>query len=130
MSDYNVNNNMLNEPENKKPNYTMAILAGLGVSFIVAIALAVIGIWLEAEYTLALALGGVFIGLVIRNFVPKKSIAGAIIGAILCPATYLLYQVIIAMYGYYLEGDENTIWFMLGGGLIYGAYMGYNNDND
>ena len=130
MSDYNINNDLLNKSSEKKPNYIMASLAGLGVSVVVAIILAVIGIWLEAEYILVLALGAVAVGMVIHNFVPKKSIAGAILGAIFCPATYFIYQVFMAMFGYYYEGDDNTFWWMLAGSFIYGAYMGYNNDND
>ena len=130
MSDYNVNNELLEKNTAKKPNYMMAALAGLGVSVLVAIALAVIGIWLEAEYILVLIIGAVLVGLVIHNFVPNKSFGGAILGGILCPATYFLYQVFMAMFGYYYEGDDNTFWWMLAGSCIYGAYMGYNKDND
>lgn len=130
MSEYNINNDLLNNSSPKKPNYFMASLAGLGASVLVAIALAAIGIWLEAEYLLVLALGAVLVGVVIHNFVPNRSIAGAILGAILCPATYFLYQVFMAMFGYYYEGGDNTFWLMLAGSFVYGAYMGYNNEND
>lgn len=88
MSEYNVNNDLLGKSGEKKPNYMMAALAGLGVSVLVAIALAAIGILLEAEYIIALIIGAVLVGVVIHNFVPNKSIGGAILGAILCPATY------------------------------------------
>ena len=130
MLEYNVNNDLLGKSGEKKPNYMMAALAGLGVSVLVAIALAAIGIFLEAEYIIALIIGAVLVGVVIHNFVPNKSIGGAILGAILCPATYFLYQVFMAMFGYYYEGNDNTFWWMLAGSFIYGAYMGYNNDND
>lgn len=130
MSEYNINNDLLNKSGQRKPNYLMATLAGLGASFLVVIALAAIGIWLEAEYILVLVLGAVLVGVVIHNFVPNKSIAGAILGAILCPATYFLYQVFMAMFGYYYEGGDDTFWWMLAGSFVYGAYMGYNNGND
>lgn len=136
MSEYNIDKvtgvsqgiNQASVP--KKPQYLIALLAGLGVSVVVAIALAAVGIWLEAEYILVLIVGAILVGAVIRLFVPARSIGGAIIGAILCPATYVLYQVFIAIFGYYNEGGDSTFWLMMAGGLLYGAYMGYNNNND
>jgi MFS family permease len=117
-------------PENK-PNYTMAFLAGLGASVLVGIALAAIGIWLESEYMLALCIGAVIVATVIGRFVPRKSIGGAIIGAILTPATYFIYQSIMAFYGYSYEKDGDTwFWFLLIGSAVFGAYMGYNNNDD
>lgn len=136
MSEYNidkateVSQQINNTPYPQRPQYLTAFLAGLGVSVVVAIALAAIGIWLETEYIIALIIGAVLVGVVIHKFVPSKSIGGAILGAILCPTTYFLYQVFMAMFGYYYEGGDNTFWFMLVGSFIYGAYMGYNNDND
>jgi len=118
------------EPETK-PNYTMAFLAGLGASVLVGIALAVIGIWLESEYMIALCVGAAIVAAVIGRFVPRKSIGGAIIGAILTPATYFIYQTIMAVYGYSYEKDGDTwFWFLLIGSAVFGAYMGYNNNDD
>lgn len=74
-------------------------------------------------------LGAASVAGTIHCFVPQNSVIGAIIGAILCPATYLMYQFIMAMYGYYYEAD-NTFWWMLGGSVIIGAYFGYNKSND
>jgi len=130
MSDYNVNNDLLGKSGDEKPNYMMAALAGLGISVLVAIALAAIGIWLETEYALALIIGAVLIGMVIRNFVPSESIGGAVLGAILCPATYFLYQSFMAIFGYAYESNDNIFWWVLAGSFIYGAYMGYNGSND
>ena len=114
MSEYNIDKvtgvsqgiNQASVP--KKPQYLIALLAGLGVSVVVAIALAAVGIWLEAEYILVLIVGAILVGAVIRLFVPARSIVGAIIGAILCPATYFLYQVFIAIFRYYNEGGDST----------------------
>jgi hypothetical protein len=118
------------EPENK-PNYTMAFLAGFGASVLVGIALAVIGIWLESEYMIALCVGAAIVAAVIGKFVPRKSIGGAIIGAILTPATYFIYQTIMAVYGYsYENAGDNWFWFLLIGSAVFGAYMGYNNNDD
>lgn len=70
----------------------MAFLAGFGASVIVGVILALLGMWLEAEYMLVLIIGAIIVGCVITNFVPHKSIGGALIGMILCPATYFIYQ--------------------------------------
>ena len=129
MSEYNIDNNILGKSSENKPNYLIATLAGFGTSVLVAIALTAIGIWLEAEYILVLVIGAVLVGVVIHNFVPNKSIAGAILGAILCPATYILYQVFMAMFGYSYEENDNYFWWMLAGSFIYGAYIGYNNED-
>ena len=78
MSEYNIDNNILGKSSENKPNYLIATLAGFGNSVLVAIALTAIGIWFEAEYILVLVIGAVLVGVVIHNFVPNKSIVGAI----------------------------------------------------
>ena len=134
MSDYNIDKINTSDlgmsaPTPKKPKYWVAVFAGLGVSIIVAIVLAVLGIWLEAEYAMILIIGAALVAGTIHNFVPENSMPGAIIGAILCPITYILYQIIMAMFGYSYESD-NTVWWMLGGSVILGAYMGYNKESN
>ena len=141
MSEYNIdklnnpeplqNGSNYNPPEEKKPQYGFAILAGLGAAVIVAIILAVIGIWTGSEYFIALAIGGVLVGFAVKNFVPEHSVGGAIIGAIICPLTYFLYQFIMAVYGYtYEEDGESTFWILLIGSAIYGAYICYSKSDD
>jgi hypothetical protein len=122
--------NVPNEVE-KKPNYLMAFLAGFGTSVIVGIVIALIGIWTESEYMIVLCIGAVIVASVIKHFVPRKSIGGAIIGAILTPTTYFIYQAIMAFNGYYYEKDGDTwFWFLLIGSVILGGFMGYNNDDE
>lgn len=136
MSEYNVDKiNNLNSTNSGnspagKPKYGLAFFAGLGVSVLVGVILAVLGIWLEQEYALALILGAIAVAGTIHCFVPQKTIAGAVIGAILCPATYLIYQFIMAIYGYYYEDGDSMFWFMLIGSAILGAWWGYNSDRN
>ena len=71
------------------------------------------------------------VGFAVKNFVPEHSIGGAIIGAIICPLTYFLYQFIMAVYGYtYEEDGESTFWILLIGSAIYGAYICYSKSDD
>jgi hypothetical protein len=122
--------NVPNEVE-KKPNYLMAFLAGFGASVIVGIVIALIGMWTESEYMIVLCIGAVIVASVIKHFVPRKAIGGAIIGAILTPATYFIYQTMMAFNGYYYEKDGDTwFWFLLIGSVILGGFMGYNNDDE
>lgn len=142
MSNYDINNIntsefMQNGSENdgtrktKKTQLGMAILAGLGAAVIVAILLAVIGIATKSEFFIALVIGAVLVGYAIKQFVPEHSIGGAIIGAILCPLTYFLYQSFMAIFGYYYEEDgEFTFWMLLIGSAIYGAYICYSKTDD
>ena len=115
----------------EKNNYFLAILAGSCASVLVAICLSILGIWLEAEYWYALAFGATIVGVAIRNFVSHKSIFGAVIGIILCPATYFLYQIIMASHGYCYEKDGDiTFWFVLCISVLAGGYLGYNKESD
>lgn len=74
--------------------------------------------------------GAIAVGVTIRYFVPEESIIGAVIGAVLCPATYLLYQFIVVVFGYYYADNPDFFWWMLGGSVLAGAYFGYGGNND
>lgn len=136
MSEYNINNNNLyfnedsSSDEEKKTKYLLAFFAGLGVSIIVAIIMALLGIWLESECILVLALGAVIVSVTIHHFVPQNSKIGAVTGAVLCPVTYFLYQFIMAMFGYYYEDGGNTFGWMLIGSVVFVAWMGYNDGSE
>ena len=114
-----------------KTDYMMALLAGLGVTTIVAAILAGIGIATGTEYALVLGLGAAIVGTIVKRFVPQQSIGGALIGGVLCPLTYFLYQFILSMFGYYYEKDgEITYWILLIGSAIFGAYICYSKSED
>lgn len=140
MSEYDLNklNNIIqngtennSNQEQKKPQFGMALLAGLGAAVIVAIILAVIGIVTCSEYYIALILGGALVGFVIKRFVPAHSIGGAVIGAVLCPITYFLYQFIMAIFDYYYEKDGDVqFWVLLIASAIFGAYICYSKSDD
>ena len=123
---------MLNSEEQEKPpQFLKAFFAGLVASVIVGVVLALLGMLLESEFMIALLVGGAIVGAVIANFVPHKSLGGAFIGAILCPATYFIYQVIMALNGYeYEKNGDLTFFLLLIGSAIYGAYMGYNTKDN
>ena len=133
MSDYNINLNNLQSPSNTprqdNSQYTKAFFASLGVALVVAIVEAIIAMIFGAEYMLVLIIGAVVVGFPIRSLVESNTVKGAIIGAICCPLTYFLYQIILAMLGYYYENSgELEFWLLLIGSAVYGAYIGYNND--
>lgn len=117
------------EETEKKPQFLFAFLVGLGTSIIVGAAQALLGMWLEAEHSLVLCIGGVIVGLVITRFVPHRSIGGALIGLVLCPATYLIYQIIMFFYGYeYEENGDSTFWITLIGSALFGTWVGFNEN--
>lgn len=137
MSEYNIDkatgvSQEINQvPPPKNPQYLTAFLVGLVVSFVVAIALAAIDIWHEFEWLLVLITGAILVR-IIHNFLPTKSIGGAIIVAILCSATFFMYQIFDPMIGLFYEDGGSTSWWFLVVAFVYGAYayMRYNNDND
>lgn len=132
MAKYNLDKNMQDDEEpEKEPQYLKAFFAGLGTSVIVAVTLALLAMWLETEYLAALCIGAGFVGIAIRAFVPHQSGGGALIGLILCPATYFIYQVILAFNGYAYEKDgESTFWILLFISAVVGVYLGFNNYSD
>ena len=135
MEDYNIEklDSTLNgtpATSGRKPNYVITIIAAFGTSVIVGILLAVIGILLKSEYWIALVVGAVIVSSVIKHFVPGRSVAGAIIGAIFTPLAYLIYQFVMLIYGYSYEDGSSWFWILLIGSVALGAYMGYNNSDN
>lgn len=139
MSEYNIDNlnnlrdNQIETVPEVKKTYSRplaALGAGLVTSVIVAIIWSIIGMWLEAEYWWVLILGVAIVGAVIHQYIPKKSSVGAVIGAVLCPATYLMYNLIMESNDYYYEDGDFMFWILLIGSVIYGACMGYNSDDE
>ncbi len=115
----------------EKPKYWKAFFAGLGITVLVAIILALLAIWLEYEFLIAVIIGVGLVGAAIRHFIPKPSISAAFIGAVLCPLCYLLYFGILTMQGYsYAEDADITFWLMLIGSAIYGGYLGFKNSDN
>lgn len=116
------------QPEEPEPRYGKAVLSGAIACLVVASILALIGILCEAEYWWALVIGASVVAFAIKLHVPHQSGGGALIGAILCPLTYLIYQFIMALFGYYYESDgTTTFWIILLLSIGVGAWMGYNN---
>ncbi|MDO4191125.1 MAG: hypothetical protein Q4D14_05520, partial [Bacteroidales bacterium] len=87
------------------------------------------GIIFEAEFLWVLIFAAYLIGAAVKNFVPENSVGGAIISAILCPLTYLIYLIIVGSFGYYSE-DSSWTWVILVASIIFGAYVGYHKDSD
>lgn len=116
------------QPEEPEPHYGKAFLAGTIAAIIVASILALVGIWLEAEYWWALLLGASVVAFAIKLFVPHQSGGGALIGGILCPSTYLIYQFILSLFGCSYSSDGTaTFWIILIISIFVGAWMGYND---
>lgn len=136
MSDYNIDKikelergDSFSNKQKWRPQYIKATLFGLVSSIVVAIILAALAIWWETELMILLIVGAILVAGTIHFFVPKETIIGAIIGGILCPVTYLMYQFIMTVFGYYYE-DSTNFWWMLGGSVILGGYLGYNKENN
>lgn len=114
-----------------KPKYAKAFLFGSLAGVVIAAVLAAIGIFTGSEWWIALIVGVTIEAVIVHNFVPSRSASSAFIGAILCGGTYLLYQLIMAIFGYsYAEDADTTFWLMTIGSIIFGAYMGYKGDED
>ena len=106
-----------NSPAPEQPQYQNAIIYGGITSIIVAVVLTALAILFEYELDLFVAIGAAAVGFVIARHLPHK--------------TYLLYQLFLAMFGYYYAEDGDLIfWAMLVAMIILGAHLGYNKKEE
>lgn len=107
-------------------NPLMTLLVGAITAVVVALIWAGLSIWLESEYAAIMALGMALIGGAVRVTVPEKSVLGAIVALVLCPAAVAVYSIMLESFGYeYSDGDTTKyVWLIFG--AIAGAYIGYN----
>lgn len=107
-------------------NPLMTLLVGAIAAVVVALVLAGLSIWLESEYAAIMSIGLCLIGGAVRMTVPEKSVLGAIVALVLCPAAVAIYSIMLESFGYeYSDGDATKyMWLIFG--AIAGAYIGYN----
>ena len=107
-------------------NPLITLLVGAIAAVVVAIILAGLSIWLESEYAAIMSIGLCLIGGAVRMTVPEKSVLGAIVALVLCPAAVAVYSIMLESFGYgYSDGDtQKYVWLIFG--AIAGAYIGYN----
>lgn len=107
-------------------NPLITLLVGAIAAVVVAIILAGLSIWLESEYAAIMSIGLCLIGGAVRMTVPEKSVLGAIVALVLCPAAVAIYSIMLESFGYeYSDGDtQKYVWLIFG--AIAGAYVGYN----
>lgn len=107
-------------------NPLITLLVGAIAAVVIALLLAGLSIWLESEYALIMSFGLVLIGGAVRMTVPEKSVLGAIVALVMCPAAVVVYSIMLESFGYeYSDGDtQKYVWLIFG--AIAGAYIGYN----
>lgn len=107
-------------------NPLITLLVGAIAAVVIALLLAGLSIWLESEYALIMSFGLVLIGGAVRMTVPEKSVLGAIVALVMCPAAVAVYSIMLESFGYgYSDGDtQKYVWLIFG--AIAGAYIGYN----
>ena len=107
-------------------NPLITLLVGAIAAVVIALIWAGLSIWLESEYSAVMAIGMCLIGGAVRITVPEKSVLGAIVALVLCPAAVAIYSIMLESFGYkYSDGDtQKYVWLIFG--AIAGAYIGYN----
>ena len=107
-------------------NPLITLLVGAIAAVVVALIWAGLSIWMESEYAAIMALGMALIGGAVRMTVPEKSVLGAIVALVMCPAAVAVYSIMLESFGYeYSDGDTTKyVWLIFG--AIAGAYIGYN----
>lgn len=107
-------------------NPLMTLLVGAITAVVVALIWAGLSIWMESEYAAIMALGMALIGGAVRMTVPEKSVLGAMVALVLCPAAVAVYSIMLEGFGYeYSDGDTTKyVWLIFG--AIAGAFIGYN----
>lgn len=107
-------------------NPLITLLVGAIAAVVIALIWAGLSIWMESEYSAVMAIGMCLIGGAVRITVPEKSVLGAIVALVLCPAAVAVYSIMLESFGYeYSDGDtQKYVWLIFG--AIAGAYVGYN----
>lgn len=107
-------------------NPLITLLVGAIAAVVVALLWAGLSIWLESEYSAVMAIGMCLIGGAVRITVPEKSVLGAIVALVLCPAAVVIYSIMLESFGYeYSDGDTQKYWLLIFAAIA-GAYIGYN----
>lgn len=107
-------------------NPLITLLVGAIAAVVIALIWAGLSIWLESEYSGVMAVGMLLIGGAVRMTVPEKSVLGAIVALVLCPAAVAIYSIMLESFGYeYSDGDTTKyVWLIFA--AIAGACIGYN----
>ena len=124
---YEKQNNMSENDKHpqREKSLLKAICFGLCVSVVAALLLTGISVWAEKEYFILIVLGILAEAYVLKLFSPNKVI-GACLGAILCAGTFLLYQILMANFGYsYVEDAEIKFYSGLIISALFGGIYGY-----
>lgn len=124
---YEKQNNMSENEKHPKREKSLlkAILLGLGVGILVALILMGIAALAKHEYYIVIVLGIMAEAYILQRFVPNK-IVGACLGIVLCAGTFLLYQFLMAFFGYsYVEDAETQFYIGLGMSALLGGIYGY-----
>ena len=108
-------------------NPLITLLVGAIAAVVIALIWVGLSIWLESEYSAVMAIGMCLIGGAVRMTVPEKSVLGAMVALVLCPAAVAVYSIMLESFGYeYSDGDTTQKYVLLIFGAIAGAYIGYN----
>ena len=108
-------------------NPLITLLVGAIAAVVIALIWAGLSIWMESEYSAVMAIGMCLIGGAVRMTVPEKSVLGAIVALVLCPAAVAVYSIMLESFGYeYSDGDTTQKYVLLIFAAIAGACIGYN----
>lgn len=107
-------------------NPLITLLVGAIAAVVIALIWAGLSIWMESEYAAVMGIGMCLIGGAVRMTVPEKSVLGAIVALVLCPAAVAVYSIMLESFGYeYSDGDtQKYVWLIFA--AIAGAFIGYN----
>ncbi len=107
-------------------NPLMTLLVGAITAVVVALIWAGLSIWMEGEYSGVMAVGLLLIGGAVRMTVPEKSVLGAIVALVMCPAAVAVYSIMLESFGYEYSDGDTTNYVLLIFAAIAGAFIGYN----
>lgn len=107
-------------------NPLMTLLVGAIAAVVVALIWAGLSIWMEGEYSGVMAVGLLLIGGAVRMTVPEKSVLGAMVALVMCPAAVAVYSIMLESFGYEYSDGDTTNYVLLIFAAIAGAFIGYN----
>lgn len=98
-------------------------------SVLIAALIAALNIWIGTENSYRLAFATLAVAFAVKATVEKKSIFGAIVGALACGFSFFCYRLFLELLGYYVENSDSTGFYVeIIVSMIIGASIGYNRE--
>lgn len=115
---------------NSKHKYKgITLIVACLTSVLIAALITALNIWIGTDNSYRFAVANLAVALAVKVTVEKRSIFGAIVGALACGFSFFCYRLFLEILGYYIENSDSTGFYVgIIVCMIIGASIGYNRE--